>query len=80
MGAEGEVFEIELTFGEPSEVAVHAVLLNFSAYTENPDAGSEVLEEISELMFVASGSVEGEDDGLGWIAEGVEEMEIRHEI
>lgn len=78
LGAEGEVFVVELTFGEPSEVAVHAVLLNFSAYTENANARGEVMEEFGELMFVAPGSVEGEDDGLGWIAGGVEEMEVAH--
>ncbi len=80
LGAEGEVFEIELAFGESGKVAVHAVLLNFSAHTENANTGDKVLKEFGELVLVTARAVEGEDNGLGWIARVVEEMEVRHEI
>jgi hypothetical protein len=78
LGAKGEVVVVELALGESGKVAVHAVFLNFSANTENAYTGGKVFEEVGELVFVTSGAVEGEDDWLGWIARGVEKMEVRH--
>lgn len=78
LGAEGEVFVVELTFGEPGKVAVHAVLLDFSPDAENANARNEVIEEFGELMFVAASAVKGKDNGLAWIAGGVEKIEVAH--
>lgn len=63
LGAECEVFVIELTLGEAGKVTVCAVFGDFAADSEDGGVGEEVLQEVEELVFISAGSVEGEDDG-----------------
>lgn len=64
LGSEGEVFVVELAFGESGKVAVRAVFSDLSSDSEIAMIGQGILDDLGEGVLVAAGTMEAEDDGV----------------